>query len=164
MNTLEDIAAHGNRGHHPRENALIVCADGHQVSVIAGGGTYCHPRPAMCVCAFGLHDGPQPVKLQNEVEHDYPGPYTHVEAWFDFEGDPECVPVAEVAAWIDKHGGEVTAILAERDRLRVALDDVVALHEPLQAHRTATKTCAECSDFYPCRTILTIVNHLKEKP
>ena len=119
---LDAIAAHGNRGHAtdinaPRGGSQIRCADGSVLSVIAGGGTYCQPRPAMCTCslrgelelfASGRH-------LPWEVAHDYPGPYTHVEVmpiegdwpaeWFD--GDSVAtVAVEDVRAEFAKRGGE----------------------------------------------------------
>ena len=119
---LDAIAAHGNRGHAtdsinaPRGGSQIRCADGSVLSVIAGGGTYCQPRPAMCTCSLrGELEPFASTPLQWEVAHDYPGPYTHVEVmpiegdwpaeWFD--GDSVAtVAVENVRAEFAKRGGE----------------------------------------------------------
>lgn len=132
---LEDVIAVGNRGHYGWEPYKVVtCADGFRMSVIAGSGTYCTPRPAMCMCRLGdkgqLATLPRVfTPLPGEVEHDYSGPYTHVEVGFPTER-PEpwsawaryveehdsplntvyaYVPVSLVRALVAAHGGEIEA-------------------------------------------------------
>ena len=88
----------------------VRCADGFEMSVLAGAGAYCKPRP-------GWYDG---------VPDDYPGPYTAVEVgypsvrpepWAEWEQcaespeDPTgtvygCVPVEMVRELVALHGGE----------------------------------------------------------
>src|SRR5690606_10699604 len=112
---LDTIITNGNRSVRPgrfRGENQIVCRDGFEVSVIAGAGTYCTPRPRWPVA------DPVPV--------DYPGPYSHVEVgypsqrpepwdeWERYAEDPEqptdtvyaYVPVALVRALVAAHGGE----------------------------------------------------------
>ena len=128
MNLLERIIANGNRsldlaviksGGGNGQN-WITCADGFKLSVIAGGGAYCTPRP----------------DFLNDVPADYPGPYTAVEvgypsepvpaAWHRYSDsqretclsqisateDCDCgsvfgyVPVELVRALVEQHGGE----------------------------------------------------------
>ena len=117
---LEQIIATGNRGHQPRGESRITCADGTVLYVIAGGGTYCRPRVAYCTCGIaaaipGSEAIFRPASYEDE-EHDYPGPYTHVEVmlfegelpdgWF--EGDSvDTIAVDDVRAFIAAHGGEV---------------------------------------------------------
>src|SRR5690554_4453180 len=115
MNPLLDtIITHGNRSISPdgiRGNH-VVCRDGFEMSVIAGAGTYCTPRPRWPVA--------------DPVPADYPGPYTHVEVgypsqrpepwdkWAEYADDPEqptdtwyaYVPVEMVRALVAAHGGE----------------------------------------------------------
>jgi hypothetical protein len=129
MTMLDEIIANGNRGHYGyRDNSIITCADGFQMSVIAGGGTYCAPRPTFCGCAYRhLSDKFVTAAGYKDAEHDYPGPYTHVEVgfpsmrpepWADewsewCEGDAWAgtvyafVPVEAVRALVELHGGEV---------------------------------------------------------
>lgn len=91
---------------------IIRCADGFAVSVIAGWGTYCRPRPGW-----------------GDVDPCYAGPYTHVEVgypterpepwdqWEEYCEAPDnptgtvysYVPVPLVRALIAAHGGEVVA-------------------------------------------------------
>lgn len=130
---FEDIAAHGNRGFHkrpvtgerPHGDSVITCTDGFAMSVIAGGGTYCTPCPALCGCAFGRPVGT--FSGMGEASHDYSGPYTHVEVgfpsqrpepwdfgWDRYAEDPQdptgtvygYVPVDMVRDVIAAHGGE----------------------------------------------------------
>lgn len=125
---LEEIIKTGNRTlwfkNEPVESYIergeslpgnkIKCADGFTLSVIAGGYTYCSPRP-------GWPD--------NEVSEDYAGPYTEVEVgfpsarpepwdkWSEYVEDSErptdtvygWVPVGMVRDLIELHGGEVNA-------------------------------------------------------
>jgi len=125
---LEQIIASGNRGHlalWPSNNRLH-CTDGFTVSVIAGGGTYCSPRPRLC--APNIDWCPLPAdKALNEVECTYPGPYTEVEVgfpsgrpepwaeWQEYADEPyddgtegvySFVPVRVVRRLIEAHGGE----------------------------------------------------------
>ena len=124
---LVDTLAHGNRGHRGYEDSLITCADGFTVSVVAGGGTYCTPRPSLCTCAF-TPDGAKTIISAHTgfTLHDYPGPYTEVEVgfpsarpepweqWAEYVEDPDeptetiysYVPVELVEALIASHGGE----------------------------------------------------------
>lgn len=113
MEKFASIVNHGNRGHGniPYPDSWIECADGTRLSVICGGGTYCHPRPALCACPY---TDPHPPVL-GEVQHDYPGPYTHVEVmvapepdgWDQYEagGVYAAVPVELVRAFIAEHDG-----------------------------------------------------------
>lgn len=132
---LEYIITEGNRGHHnqyidgsdgSRRRNRVECVDGFSVSVIAGGGTYCTPRPMLC--AYPYSDGMCNSMLTyvGEVTCTYPGPYTHVEVgypsevpepweiWSEFVEDPEeptstiyaYVPVEDVRALVALHGGE----------------------------------------------------------
>jgi len=82
MTTLEQIIAGGNRGHAYAQNNKLRCADGFTVSVIAGQGTYCAPRPTLC------HRESHPMQGNsrlNEVECSFPGPYTAVEVGYPSE-------------------------------------------------------------------------------
>lgn len=116
---LEAIIAHGNRpAFHPGEpftrgENVVRCADGFKVSVVAGVGCYCSPRPDW------------PLEWGG-VDEDYPGPYTHVEVgypsvrpqpwgkWRRWAEDPNAptgtvysqVPVAAVRRLVAAHGGE----------------------------------------------------------
>ena len=117
MTKLEKIIAKGNRGHYGRTDSTIHCADGTDLSVIAGGGVYSEPRPAHCMCAFG---GNPLNPFPGEVDHTYPGPYRAVEVmmvgddpcpdgWQEYEsgGIYAFVPVELVRAYVEAHGGEV---------------------------------------------------------
>lgn len=122
MSDFEAIVAFGNRGDHaPKTPNRITCADEFNVSVIAGGGAYCSPRPALC---WG-GSCPQGPDILASVGCEYPGPYTHVEVGFPSErpepwstweqyaedmGAPtetvySYVPVELVRALIESHGG-----------------------------------------------------------
>ena len=133
---LKEILDYGNKGTHsdPRFFNRLETRDGFSLSVIAGGGTYCTPRPAMCipelegVLSMGLTCpvAPEP-SFMYDVWCNYPGPYTHVEVGFPSErpepwGDWEeyCedesrptetvypyVPALLVIELINLHGGEI---------------------------------------------------------
>ena len=124
MSALESTIAHGNRGHYGNARGnRITCADGFSLSVIAGGGTYCSPRPTLCSCAYG---GEPLTPFDDDVACSYPGPYRTVEVgfpserpepwvdWVDHCEDPETptstvygqVPVDVVRALVASHGGE----------------------------------------------------------
>jgi hypothetical protein len=116
---LEQIIAAGNRSFDPVPAKLgnnIRCADGFRVSVIAGEGAYCSPRPNRYAAIGDTHT----------VRSDFPGPYLAVEVGFPSER-PEpwaewstyadsvdeptksvygYVPVELVRALIARHGGE----------------------------------------------------------
>lgn len=126
MTQLERIICHGNRtlslegtkAGLREDNNKIRCADGFTLSVIAGGGTYCTPRP----------DWP----FDGGVDKNYRGPYTHVEVGFpsekpepwdewknlaDDSGDFDptdtvygYVPVELVRSLVEAHGGEETPV------------------------------------------------------
>jgi hypothetical protein len=86
MSILETIITSGNRrltpGAHSRFGQnWITCKDGFKVSVIAGEGTYCLPRP----------------NWFNGIPSDYPGPYTHVEVG---------MPSEKPEPWDCKHDGD----------------------------------------------------------
>lgn len=91
---------------------LVECRDGYRLSVIAGPGTACRPRPV---------DRPM---LPGDVSMVYRGPYTAVEvascsdrpepwpAWEPYAHDTDtvgvlytAVPVVMVRALVDRHGG-----------------------------------------------------------
>lgn len=126
---LDLIIAVGSRGHfHPeRSDSTVRCADGFTVSVIAGGGTYCHPRPAMCYHSADHEMVQEPDGHYETAPHDYPGPFDEVEVgfpsarpepwdeWRQYAEESErptdtvysYVPVETVRALIELHGGEV---------------------------------------------------------
>ena len=129
--TLEQIIARGNRRNVPSktwpecweidDNNRITCADGFSLSVIAGPGAYCTPRPKMM-------PGLPAFELSGEIDDAYySGPYTHVEvgfpsakpkpwkkAWRHYSECPDeptgtvysLVPVELVRDLIKRHGGE----------------------------------------------------------
>lgn len=89
MSKLEDIIARGNRGGHVENtDSTITCADGFTVSIIAGGGTYCRPRPSLCSfrvtgSSYMCDSTPWPGMFEKGC--DYTGPFTHVEVGFPSE-------------------------------------------------------------------------------
>jgi len=106
---LDNIIRHGNR--HPdghADNNWLVCADGFQMSVIAGYGTYSTP--------YWLDP--------DEADASNTGPFTHVEVgyassspqpldeWSQYAETADAptgvyahVPVALVRKLVDSHGG-----------------------------------------------------------
>lgn len=140
MSTLDDIAARGNRHNTAgvrwpgsfvvTDNNWIECANGLRISVVAGPGTYCSPRPQL---APGMD-------LIGEAPAHYRGPYTHVEVGFPSVRpqpwellEPYCedpaeptntvysyVPVEVVRELIDANGGEAPTDPAQRDLGHVA--------------------------------------------
>ena len=111
--TLDEIAAKGNRGHNLVDNNWITCRDGTEISIIAGGGTYSHPRVQFCFTATdGEHDS-FPIS-HNEEPCNYPGPYTHVEVMMD--GDVETMSVLAARDLILRHGGEKVEGESDEDR------------------------------------------------
>jgi len=115
---IERIKAEGtmsaNYSRDGKPSGQIRCADGFKMSVQAGVGTYCTPRPEW----FG----------SASPGRDYPGPYTAAEVgfpserpepwdrWEEFCEFPEsptdtvysCVPFTVIESLIELHGGEVT--------------------------------------------------------
>lgn len=129
MSTLDTIVERGNRRNLPgkewpecweiEQNNRITCADGFNLSVIAGPGCYSAPRPKM------MPDLPAMLYSSETDDAYFSGPYTHVEVgfpsarpepWTDWEmysdgGEPTetvyCyVPVEMVSALVEAHGGE----------------------------------------------------------
>lgn len=128
MTYFEDVITMANIGGHAGVEARrITCADGFSMSVIAGGGAYSTPRPAICSRRVpGMCPGTR-LPMLNQVECSYTGPFTEVEVGFpsqrpepwadlwrgyaDGPGDPTetvygYVPVQMVRDLIDLHGGE----------------------------------------------------------
>lgn len=108
---LQSIIDHGNRGHNHADNNHFTCADGFRLSVLAGGGTYCRPRPQLC-CICGEGGGPSTRTYGSQVSHNYPGPYTSLEvadlAELDRTGDGiSMLTVTELHLLIASHGGLV---------------------------------------------------------
>jgi hypothetical protein len=97
---FEQVAAHGNRGHYQAPSAWpdswIECADGARLSVIAGGGTYCLPRPAICACPHMEPHSP----IGGVVEQSMPDEWRQ---YADGDGLFSYVPVALVRDYIAVH-------------------------------------------------------------
>ena len=128
MTPLERIIILGNSNWHrtgeykfrDKEN-IVHCADGFTMSVLAGGGAYCDPRPPLCL-GRDMH----PV-TEDGVICTFPGPYKRVEVgypserpepwniWQDFAENPDhptetvygYVPVSLVRSLAIIHGGEI---------------------------------------------------------
>lgn len=105
---LQSIIDHGNHGHNHADNNRFTCVDGFRLSVIAGGGTYCLPRPQPCSCGAG--GGPWDIPYGFSVPHDYPGPYTSLEvadiAQLDRTGEGiSMLTVKQLHSLIESHGG-----------------------------------------------------------
>lgn len=118
---LDDIVQNANRGANMRDNSRITCTDGFSLSVIAGGGTYCRPRPTLSIGGRVR----RPDNL-SDVSSAYTGPFTAVEVgfpsdrpepwgqWREYCENPEdptdtvygFVPVELVRALIESHGGD----------------------------------------------------------
>lgn len=90
-----------------KPSSKITCADGFSLSVVAGEGTYCHPRPGMT--AEDCFEGPY-----EEVEVGFPSerpqPWADWVEYCESPSDPTdtvyaYVPVALVRALVDLHGG-----------------------------------------------------------
>jgi len=129
MNLLLDIIQGGNKGSHTVVvGNRVECKDGFTVSVIAGGGAYCSPRPGLCFPGIddGLLSCPQePNGFMWDVPCTYPGPYFEVELgfpsapphpwseWSEYAENPRNptntiyarVPVEMVFDLVDYHGG-----------------------------------------------------------
>lgn len=108
MSTLENIIREGNRARRrPHGSSFIRCQDGFEISVIAGHGTYCSPRPA-------INDDP-PFGPFKEVEcgfpSDRPEPWEQWSKYAETTSDPTgtvygYVPVSLVRLLVEIHGGE----------------------------------------------------------
>jgi hypothetical protein len=133
---LERIVQEGNRSFQPHRIKHLLpnnikCADGFELSVIAGEGTYCTPRPS--AWANLAEVGPDYSGPYSQVEVGYPstrpepwhcGEWAHgydrhedhrvCDGWETYAEDAErptstvyaYVPVEMVRALIDSHGGE----------------------------------------------------------
>ncbi len=128
LTMLDSIRLHGNRRNTPgvpwpdswsSSPNWITCVDGFKLSVIAGPGAYCTPKPELIpsIPAY-VYDG--------TVDPTYDGPYTHVEVGFPSQrpepwsewsqyaeepGEPTqtvygYVPLQLVQELVNTHGGE----------------------------------------------------------
>jgi hypothetical protein len=133
MKRINTIIRKGTKkGRYMKNN--IRCRDGFTMSVIAGWGCYCTPRPSLCysreIDILERYSHPcgkcNPDGWMEDANCAYRGPYTHVEVgfpsltpepWSDWEsycetpGEPSdsvyaYVPVELVKRLIIKHGGE----------------------------------------------------------
>lgn len=118
MSALERIIDRGNRRVEGERDNWITCADGFRLSVLAGPGAYCTPRPR-------LHD----IPFFGDVPESYPGPFACVEVgfpselpepwdgdggWLEYAENDEdptgsvygYVPVDMVRALVAAHGGD----------------------------------------------------------
>lgn len=116
MNPLEDIIKNGNRPpskpyetYRERRKSCVPnwirLGDGTVISVIAGPGTYCEPRPAL----------DEDISFPGEVSVNYPGPYSAVEVWFPENDDPEMTEVSYLLAYAEEHGGVKSAHVSEAE-------------------------------------------------
>lgn len=94
-----------NGGHAPQRRTpnRVKCADGFEMSVISGGGTYCYPRPDLCLADAGVGCENKDV-YQGFVECSYTGPFTKLEVGF-MSARPEpwelWAPYSETGSWED---------------------------------------------------------------
>jgi len=133
---LETIVQKGNRnGIHCSASGWLLCEDGFNISVAAGFGMYCLPRPS----------GVGPLDDTEGEEVASSGPYTHLEcgfpsgrpepwegetgwSWFAEEEDEPLgtvyayVPVAKVAALLASHGGVIKAFMDRQEMLLAFAD------------------------------------------
>lgn len=129
LTMLDSIRLHGNLRNTPgvlwpeswsQSPNLITCADGLRLSVIAGPGAYCTPKPEL------IPSIPASERA-GTVDPTCGGPYTHVEVgfpsdrpepwgeWEAYAEDPDeptntvypFVPIELVQELINTHGGEV---------------------------------------------------------
>ena len=124
--TLDAIAAHGNHGHHHRNQSeavsRIVCGDGTALKVRAGNGLTTDPYVLPC-CEDEWPDCDQVPPQAEIVSHDYPGPYTAVEVrtnepellemlgiTWPFPEIEFLLEVETVRQFIVDHGGEFNPI------------------------------------------------------
>lgn len=107
---LDEIIAHGNRFYYRSRDPYrrgpnwFRTADGSHLSVVAGWGTYCSPRPDWPADWGG-------------VAADYEGPFTAVEAWLPGHDDPESIDVDDLRKWIAEHGGLVAGPMKSEGEL-----------------------------------------------
>ena len=106
---IDWIANFGNRGRVKRDNDIILCRDGFELSVVAGGGTHSRPRT--------LRENSDENPGSDTVSYNYPGPYSAVDVlpyggvpphWTQYREDDlfAYVPVAIVRDLIQQHGGQ----------------------------------------------------------
>lgn len=114
---LDQIIRSGNRFHWKMGDDYrigdnwFLTGDGSRISVIAGWGTYCSPRPGW------------PLEWGGAAE-DYEGPFDRVEAWLPEHSDPESTDVTGLREWIAAHGGLVAGpVGTESDLSDVAAKD-----------------------------------------
>jgi len=115
MTQLDQIARHGTRdanfSREGKPKSHIVCADGFKVSVIAGWGAYCYPRPDLGETGPPCdYEGPY-FEVEVGFPTERPEPWEEWEDYQDGSGDPVksvygYVPIAVVEALIEAHGGE----------------------------------------------------------
>ena len=116
--SLEQIIAHGTRDANYRqtEENWITCADGFKLSVIAGTGTYCTPRPDWPGGVPAGYSGPY-TAVEVGYPSERPEPWEPIDGalyWSQYaetESDPTdtvygYVPVTLVQALVRSHGGE----------------------------------------------------------
>lgn len=89
----------------------ILCVDGFSMSVIAGSGTYCAPRPGQATGTPYDYEGPF-AAVEVGYPSERPEPWSDWAEYCEDPGEPTntvygYVPVAMVRALIDLHGGEV---------------------------------------------------------
>ena len=108
MSLLDDIAARGNLYMTPpmRGENRIRCADGFTMSVIAGQGAYCQPRPDI----DSFYRGPY-QSVEVGFPSDKPKPWKRWKQYAEDPSDPTgtvypFVPVDVVRDLIARHGGE----------------------------------------------------------
>lgn len=97
--SLEQTIADGYGTLHPVHNRwsvdrtnMVVCHDGFEMSVVAGPGAYCTPRPVTLASI-------EPDGLFAEVPYEYPGPYSHVEVGFPSQRPEPWEPVDGEECW-----------------------------------------------------------------
>jgi hypothetical protein len=108
---LKRIIQFGSRAEAKYGGDIVECADGSELSVIAGAGTHSTPRPVEPGKGEGsstdepwtVHDYPGPYEALDVVPYE-PVPYT----WDEFANDGvyEHIPVELVEDLVEKHGGE----------------------------------------------------------
>ena len=77
-------------GHAPpgRLPNIVRCVDGFEMSVISGGGAYCHPRPDLCLAYLGIECSTGSSIYTGFVKCSYTGPFTELEVGY-MSGRPE---------------------------------------------------------------------------
>lgn len=89
----------------------ITCADGFKLSVVAGWGMYCEPRPGSSRSDVSdRYDGPF-WEVEVGFPSERPEPWDEWSQWAESPDDPTgtvygWVPVEKVRELIESHGGE----------------------------------------------------------